>query len=306
MHLRSYIYLAAFQLFGLGLATSSPQEYASFLEKAKSLHYSGNFDSASQKYALAITYGAHYPSVFIDAAACFAVIENRDTAFYFLDVAIQKGWRDLYWIEHDEQLARLHDDRRWASFLANARMEIDLIEASLDASIRRELFEMRYTDQKARRYLLSKVGLLRGNYRLGFLLSGISILLATVGVILVWKKNSRIMRIAGYASVLVGVGSSAFFLDSVIPSWRAAMIVRDIDHSNTERMKDIIQRAGWPGKSLVGEDGAEVAWLLVQHADHDIQFQKSMLPLIEEAAKKGEATFVQATNLRVRVQQKER
>ncbi|MEX2117516.1 MAG: DUF6624 domain-containing protein [Bacteroidota bacterium] len=306
MHLRRYIYLAVFQLLGLGFATSSPQEDARFLEKAKSLHYSGNFVSASQMYALAIVNGAQYPSVFIDAAACFAAIENRDTAFYFLDMAIQKGWGDLYWIEHDEQLTRLHDDRRWASFLANARAKIDLVEASLDASIRRELFEMRFTDQKARRDLLSTFGWLRGNYRLGFLLSAISVLMVTAGVILVWRKKSRIMRIAGYASALVGVGSSAFFLNSVIPSWGAAMIVRDIDQRNTERMKDIIQQAGWPGKSLVGEDGAEVAWLLVQHADHDIQFQKNMLPLIEEAAKKGEATFVQATNLRVRVQQKER
>jgi hypothetical protein len=25
---------------------------------------------------------------------------------------------------------------------------------------------------------------------------------------------------------------------------------------------------GWPGRSLVGEDGAEHAWCLVQHAAH--------------------------------------
>jgi hypothetical protein len=65
--------------------------------------------------------------------------------------------------------------------------------------------------------------------------------------------------------------------------------MRKVDRDNTRRMKAIVDKHGWPGKSLVGEDGAFSAWLLVQHADHDFAFQKRCLPLLREAVRKGEA-----------------
>jgi hypothetical protein len=58
-----------------------------------------------------------------------------------------------------------------------------------------------------------------------------------------------------------------------------------IDTANTERMKAIVRQYSWPGPELVGRDGAEAAFLLVQHADH--AFQKEMLPLVEKAYRSG-------------------
>jgi hypothetical protein len=63
----------------------------------------------------------------------------------------------------------------------------------------------------------------------------------------------------------------------------------EIDRNNTKRMKEIVDKHGWPGKSLVGEDGAQSAWLLVQHADADRDFQKHCLTLMK-AAPKGEVS----------------
>lgn len=63
----------------------------------------------------------------------------------------------------------------------------------------------------------------------------------------------------------------------------------DVDRRNTERMKEIIGRHGWPGKALVGEEASNGAWLLVQHADHDLAFQKQALELLKDAVRKGEA-----------------
>ena len=42
----------------------------------------------------------------------------------------------------------------------------------------------------------------------------------------------------------------------------AADHLRAVD-ANTARMKTIVAERGWPGRSLVGEDGAQAAWLLV-------------------------------------------
>lgn len=66
--------------------------------------------------------------------------------------------------------------------------------------------------------------------------------------------------------------------------------VAAIDAKSTARMKEIIAKHGWPGKSLVGEDGANTAWLLVQHADRAPAFQKQCLVLLEKAYKTGEAS----------------
>ena len=75
----------------------------------------------------------------------------------------------------------------------------------------------------------------------------------------------------------------------------------DIDKRNTAWLKEVIDRRGWPGKSLVGVDGANAAWLLVQHADQDRAFQKRCLPLLAAAVKKGEATGAQLAYLTDRV-----
>jgi hypothetical protein len=82
--------------------------------------------------------------------------------------------------------------------------------------------------------------------------------------------------------------------------------LQEIDRQNTGRMQEIIKQYGWPGKSLVGSDGAHAAWLLVQHADRDRPFQKRCLVLLAEAVKKGEATGEQLAYLtdRVRVGEK--
>lgn len=60
-----------------------------------------------------------------------------------------------------------------------------------------------------------------------------------------------------------------------------------IDADNTERMRAIVRQYGWPGLGLVGKDGTNAAFLLVQHSA-DLAFQKEMLPLIEKSYKSGE------------------
>src|SRR5262245_16811487 len=61
-----------------------------------------------------------------------------------------------------------------------------------------------------------------------------------------------------------------------------------IDEANTARMKEIVEKYGWPGKSIVGADGAFAAWLLVQHADADPDFQAYCLELMKEAFESNE------------------
>jgi hypothetical protein len=74
-----------------------------------------------------------------------------------------------------------------------------------------------------------------------------------------------------------------------------------VDTGHTERMKQIIAGSGWPGQSLVGADGAVAAWLLVQHADRDRDFQRQCLPLLQAAVTAGEARAQELAYLTDRV-----
>jgi uncharacterized protein DUF6624 len=62
-----------------------------------------------------------------------------------------------------------------------------------------------------------------------------------------------------------------------------------VDREHTERMRAIVAQHGWPGRSLVGEEGAQAAWLLVQHADADPGFQAACLERLREAVEAREA-----------------
>ena len=62
-----------------------------------------------------------------------------------------------------------------------------------------------------------------------------------------------------------------------------------VDHRNTKRMKEIIEEIGWPSISKLSHEGASNAWLLVQHADHDLEFQKKCLTLMK-AEPEGEVS----------------
>ena len=58
-----------------------------------------------------------------------------------------------------------------------------------------------------------------------------------------------------------------------------------IDRRNTAQLKKIIQTIGWPTRSKVGSDASSAAWLLAQHADHDVGFQEHCLNLMKQESK---------------------
>jgi hypothetical protein len=71
--------------------------------------------------------------------------------------------------------------------------------------------------------------------------------------------------------------------DSYHPEMKA------VHERNNERIKHLIREYGWPLRSEVGDDGAEAAWLIVQHAVLEPQFQEECVELLRVAVEKGEA-----------------
>ena len=62
-----------------------------------------------------------------------------------------------------------------------------------------------------------------------------------------------------------------------------------VDASDTAWLKEEIQKNGWFLASRDGPEAEDAAWLMVQHADQDLPFQKEILALIEPLAHNHQA-----------------
>lgn len=60
-----------------------------------------------------------------------------------------------------------------------------------------------------------------------------------------------------------------------------------VHEENAAILDRVVQERGWPTVAMAGEDGAEAAWLIVQHAIGLPQFQRRCLRLLQEAADTG-------------------
>jgi hypothetical protein len=91
----------------------------------------------------------------------------------------------------------------------------------------------------------------------------------------------------------------------VVMSPEQTMEWNGVTVANTDRLREIVERYGWPGRSLVGEEGAQHAWLLAQHADRHLDFQRRALALLSDAVDRGEATRRQLAYLTDRLRMNE-
>lgn len=60
------------------------------------------------------------------------------------------------------------------------------------------------------------------------------------------------------------------------------------DEHNLQEAKLIIEQYGWPKISDIGRDGAHNLWLIIQHSDQDILFQRHVLGLMRKMKNSGE------------------
>ncbi|SCD95570.1 hypothetical protein GA0115239_113220 [Streptomyces sp. BpilaLS-43] len=84
---------------------------------------------------------------------------------------------------------------------------------------------------------------------------------------------------------------------------RGLLCAEDVDRGRLTDQADaglvhrIITDHGWPGWSLVGEQGATAAWLIALRADHHISFQRHAARMMHQAVRAGEASMLQWVHL---------
>jgi hypothetical protein len=56
--------------------------------------------------------------------------------------------------------------------------------------------------------------------------------------------------------------------------------MEDVHRKNAARLRALIELYGWPAEDVAGQDGAEAAWLIAQHAVGEPDFQRRVLVLL--------------------------
>jgi hypothetical protein len=77
--------------------------------------------------------------------------------------------------------------------------------------------------------------------------------------------------------------------------------MEDVHRRNASRLQVIVEKKGWPGRALVDDDGAEAAWLILQHAIGEPDLQRAYLPLLLESAARSEIPLWQPAYLHDRI-----
>lgn len=75
----------------------------------------------------------------------------------------------------------------------------------------------------------------------------------------------------------------------------------EVHSRNAQELESVTERYGWPGKSLVGDDGANAAWLILQHAIGSPSLQRRCLAILREAASQGEIEAAHVAYLEDRI-----
>jgi hypothetical protein len=108
--------------------------------------------------------------------------------------------------------------------------------------------------------------------------------------------RSEVLGMAAYDSkVRAELAEDGSLFEGYHPRMRA------VHEENAARLEEIIEEHGWPGPSLVGEDGAEAAWRIVQHAIGKPPFQRRCLQLLVKAAECGQVSAWQPAYLADRI-----
>lgn len=95
--------------------------------------------------------------------------------------------------------------------------------------------------------------------------------------------------------VRAGLAADGLLFDGYHPTMQA------VHDKNAARLTAIIDRHGWLGRDLVGEDGARSAWLVLQHAIGHPALQRRGLTLLRDAVASGDVTAAEVAMLEDRI-----
>ena len=93
-----------------------------------------------------------------------------------------------------------------------------------------------------------------------------------------------------------------FKLTDVLAHGELRRFALESEAKNVTQLRKIFQQFGWIGINKYGAQASDNAWLICQHADHDLNFQQECLTLMQRGVENGEANISNMAFLLDRIQ----
>lgn len=126
------------------------QDYATLRSKAEGFGQAKNYSQAVEHYQLAFQIEQKSKSDVYNAACYAALLGDTETAFTWLNSAIELGWTNRTHLTSDSDLSGLHNDPRWLQALKRLDERLAIIEKDYDKPLQAKLLKIFSDDQKGR------------------------------------------------------------------------------------------------------------------------------------------------------------
>lgn len=220
-------------------------------QQADSLRQAGDLTEAIALYRQGYEQDADDFTNTYNLACAYALLNNRDSAFYFLGQAMPADSTVL--MMRDPDLVFLYDDDRYQALVEKQMEKVKAAHGAYQKpELARTLWRMMQTDQAF--YAHNQVA--EGKLGRRNMMSPA-----------IWNLKHR------------------------------------INEENQKALIEVIEKQGWPLRSEVGGTAASAAFLVIQHADYELQ--KRYLPMIEAACEEGEASWSSYALMYDRIQTRE-
>jgi len=108
--------------------TSWAQGYDALVRQAEKKLVDKNYAEALELYEKAFATGEFYYTDLYNAACASVLVSDPDKAFAYLEKAVAAGLVEKQWLEQDEDLKDLRQDKRWEALMASLQAKLVEIE----------------------------------------------------------------------------------------------------------------------------------------------------------------------------------
>ena len=141
--MRAIRVLSVFVLW-LSAISALAQEAKKLSAQANDAYNQKDYAKSAELYAAAIECGDDDPGTFYNAACSFALRQQSEKAFQYLEKAIAQGWSNAEHLQKDSDLNGLHADARWPKLVEKCANHLKTHEAfwnnpALETSYRENL-----------------------------------------------------------------------------------------------------------------------------------------------------------------------
>jgi hypothetical protein len=135
--------------------TSYGQNYKDLIKKADSCYQAKEYEISRDLFKKAFKIETKNSSNLYNGACASALANDKKNAFTWLNLSIDNGWTNINHLKTDTDLTNLHSEKKWVELTEKLQKKLDLLEASYDIPLQKELLEIYKDDQEIRNQYVS-------------------------------------------------------------------------------------------------------------------------------------------------------